>query len=202
MGSNKLNNNRFLVISLVVVIIDQIVKVIVKLNMELGEGFQVIGNVVKIHFTENPGFAFGLTISKIFNSFGIIITEYTGKLILSIFSVIAVFFIFLFLNSIKKQGGKLPYLVALIFGGAVGNIIDRVFYGVWFAEINDYEGGIFFGRVVDMFYFDIWQGYLPNWIPVIGGDYYSLWPIFNIADAAISVGIVGIFIFHKTIFKK
>lgn len=202
MGSNKLNNNRFLVISFVVVIIDQIVKVIVKLNMELGEGFQVIGNVVKIHFTENPGFAFGLTISKIFNSFGIIITEYTGKLILSIFSVIAVFFIFLFLNSIKKQGGKLPYLVALIFGGAVGNIIDRVFYGVWFAEINDYEGGIFFGRVVDMFYFDIWQGYLPNWIPVIGGDYYSLWPIFNIADAAISVGIVGIFIFHKTIFKK
>lgn len=202
MGSSKLNSNRFLVISLVVVIIDQIVKVIVKLNMELGDGFQVIGNVVKIHFTENPGFAFGLTISKIFNSFGISMTEHTGKLILSIFSVVAVFFIFLFLNSIKKQGGKLPYLVALIFGGAVGNIIDRVFYGVWFAEINDYEGGIFFGRVVDMVYFDIWQGYLPNWIPVIGGDYYSLWPIFNIADAAISVGIVGIFIFHKTIFKK
>jgi len=195
----------FVIISLIV-LIDQIVKLIVKMNMMIGQEIPVLADFFKIHFIENPGAAFGLTIAHVYEAvLGIFmenpeLSDYTAKMILSIFSVVAVGFIIYYLRSLKGISTALPIYVSMILGGAIGNIIDRLFYGVWFSEMNDYEGGLFHGRVVDMFYLDIWQGYLPSWVPFIGNEYYSFWPIFNIADAAISVGIVAIIIFQKKLF--
>jgi signal peptidase II len=194
---------KYFLLTLVVIVVDQIIKLIVKLNMEKGiQGqIKVLGDFFKIHFIENKGAAFGLTVTNMANGLGLDMSEETGKLILSLFSIGAVIAIGVVLYRMAGHRSPLPWFVALIFGGALGNIIDRTFYGVWFSDINDYDGGIFHGRVVDMFYLDIWEGQLPHWIPLIGGDYTSLWPIFNIADAAISVGIVVILIFQGKFFK-
>ena len=194
---------KYFLLTLVVIVVDQIIKLIVKLNMEKGiQGqIKVLGDFFKIHFIENKGAAFGLTVTNMANGLGLDMAEETGKLILSLFSIGAVIAIGVVLYRMAGHRSPLPWFVALIFGGALGNIIDRTFYGVWFSDINDYDGGIFHGRVVDMFYLDIWEGQLPHWIPLIGGDYTSLWPIFNIADAAISVGIVVILIFQGKFFK-
>ncbi len=195
----------FIVISLIV-LVDQIVKLIVKMNMVIGQEIPVVGDLFKIHFIENPGAAFGLTIAHIYEgALGIFmdnpeLSDYTAKMILSIFSVVAVGFIIYYLTSLRQVKTALPVYVSMILGGAIGNIIDRLFYGMWFSEMNDYEGGLFHGRVVDMFYVDIWQGYLPSWVPFLGNEYYSFWPIFNVADAAISVGIVAIIVFQKHLF--
>jgi signal peptidase II len=170
----------------------------VKLNMPLGQEIPILGDFFKIHFIENPGAAFGMTIDKIFSG----LSPEIGKLILSLFSLIAVSGIVFFLHKAAAQRNKLPLWVSFILGGAIGNIIDRVFYGIWFAEINEYEGGFMHGRVVDMFYLDIWQGVLPESIPIFGGAYLFLWPIFNVADAAISVGIVFILIYQKQYFEN
>ncbi len=192
-------------ISLVVIVLDQIVKLLVKFNMDKGEAgeIKILGDVFKLHYIENNGAAFGLTISELFNNLGANMSEETGKLILSIFSILAVAAIGVVLYKLKDHKSALPIFIALIFGGALGNIIDRTFYGLWFAEVNDYSGGLFFGRVVDMFYLDIWKGYLPDWkyVPLFNGQYTALWPIFNIADAAISIGIVVILFFQGRFFK-
>lgn len=182
-----------------VILLDQVVKLVVKFNMQLGEEIPVIGNFFKIHFTENPGAAFGVTLKNLLSLF-MEITDETAKWLLSIFSVGLVAGIFYYLYSIRNYPTALPLWIALILGGAIGNIIDRLFYGMWFAHFNEYEGGFLHGRVVDMFYFDIWQGILPDWVPFWGGTYMALWPIFNIADTAISVGIIAIFVFQKKLF--
>lgn len=201
-----MSSYRNFTIACLVVVVDQIVKLIVKMNMAIGQEFEVFGNIFKIHFIENPGAAFGLTIAHVYEAFlGIFmddpyLSDATAKLILTLFSLFAVGFIIYYLHALRNMKTALPIYVSLILGGAIGNIIDRVFYGAWFAEMNDYEGGLLYGRVVDMFYLDIWQGYLPAWVPFLGNEYYSLWPIFNIADAAISVGIVAIIIFQKKLF--
>lgn len=193
---------KFFLIAFAIVLVDQISKFIVKLNMELaGEPIYVLGDLFKIYFIENNGAAFGLTVGHLLEGIGVTISDETGKLILSVFSIIAVIVIGFVLVRIAKHRSPLPLFVAFIFGGALGNIIDRTFYGLWFAEINNYEGGLLQGRVVDMFYFDIWKGFLPNWIPFIGGQHYSLWPIFNVADSAISIGIVVILIFQGKFFR-
>lgn len=191
---------KFFLIAGAVVLLDQIVKVVVKLNMQMGVAGQirVLGDFFKIHFIENPGAAFGLTISKLVNTVGLDMSESTGKLILSIFSLLAVIAIGYVLYRISTHKSPLPYYVALIFGGALGNIIDRTFYGVFFSDMNYYDGGLFFGRVVDMFYLDIGDLPLPEFM---GGGTYHLWPIFNIADAAISIGIVVLLIFQGRFFK-
>ena len=169
--------------------------------MTLSEEHKVLGDLLKIHFIENPGAAFGLTIQALLNPI-IELSNETGKLILTLFSIVAVGVIFYYLYLVSQFTTKLPLFISFILGGAVGNIIDRVFYGVWFSHINDYQGGIFHGRVVDMFYVDIWHGMLPEWIPFFGGGYYAFWPIFNVADACISVGIVTLIIFQKRLFPK
>jgi signal peptidase II len=182
-----------------IILIDQATKLLVKLNMELGQEIRVIGDFFKIHFTENPGAAFGVTLSNLFMG---AISDATAKTLLSILSVILVFGIAYYLYQIRDYPTALPFWIALILGGAIGNVIDRLFYGVWFASINDYEGGFLHGRVVDMFYFDIYQGILPEWIPIWGGTYTALWPIFNVADTAISIGIIAILVFQKKLFLK
>lgn len=198
---------KYFLIAALIVLIDQIVKVVVKLNMEPNEEINLIGNLFKLHFIENKGAAFGITVSHLAGLFGADLSGEIGKLILSLFSIVAVSVIAYMLYKVASLPTKLPFFVAMILGGAVGNIIDRVFYGVIFKSINstymepfNYEGGLFHGRVVDMFFFDAWSGFLPDYIPVFGNAYLSLWPIFNVADAAISVGIVSILIFQKRFF--
>ena len=164
--------------------------------MHPDQTIRLVGDVFKLHFIENPGAAFGMTVSRLMGGVG----EDAGKLILTIFSVLAVVGILVYLTRIAEQKTGLPFWVAVILGGAAGNIVDRVFYGLWFDAINDYDGGLFFGRVVDMFYIDVWNGHLPESWPLIGGQYWFIWPIFNVADIAISVGIAAVFIFQKRFF--
>ena len=188
---------RFYLFSLAVILADQAIKFGIKLSLEQDEEVSIIGDFFKLHFTENKGAAFGLTLSDLLP----FLDDIAGKVILTLFSFCIVPVIIYFLHQSRHNNNRLPWLIALILGGALGNIIDRMFYGIWFAGINDYEGGFLFGRVVDMFYFDVWQGFLPNWIPIWGGNWSALWPIFNLADAAIFVGIIGVFVFQRKFFK-
>ncbi|MEL6190479.1 MAG: signal peptidase II [Bacteroidota bacterium] len=189
----------YFLIAFAIVLLDQGIKFFVKLNMELGEEIPLIGNVVKIHFIENNGAAFGLTFTHIASGLGFEMSEETAKLILSLFSLGALGIIGSFLYHVSEQGSALSFFVAIVFGGAMGNIIDRTFYGLWFSDINTYEGGLFHGQVVDMLYVDVWSGYLPEFL---GGGYYNFFPIINLADAAISIGVIIILLFQKRFFQE
>lgn len=194
---------RPLIIIIVVLLIDQVVKFWVKTNMYLGQEFHIAGDWFIIHFTENNGMAFGMEFAG----------EY-GKLFLSIFRIIAVTGIGWYLVSLVKSKAH-PVLItslAFIFAGAMGNIIDSSFYGVLFsssefqmAQFLPDAGGyssLLHGKVVDMLYFPVFKGVLPDWIPFWGGDYFVFFrPVFNIADTSITVGVALIIIFQSVIFK-
>ena len=172
-----------------VLLADQALKVWIKTNMFLGQEFKIFGDWFIIHFTENNGMAFGLEFGGEF-----------GKLALSLFRVIAVAGIGYGLHYLiqRKYHRGLILNVALIFSGALGNIIDSVFYGV----IYKYET-LFHGRVVDMLYFPIVNSHFPTWFPIWGGEELVFFrPVFNIADTAISIGVIAIMIFQKTYFKE
>ncbi len=174
---------------LIVLILDQALKTWIKTNMFLGQEFNIVGNMFIIHYTENNGMAFGM-------EFG----GEAGKLLLSLFRIIAVAGIgYLLHHLIKfKYHRGLISSVALIFAGALGNIIDSVFYGL----IYHYEK-LFHGRVVDMLYFPIIQGYFPAWFPFWKGEEFIFFrPVFNIADAAISLGVIVILLYQKRYFKS
>lgn len=178
-----------LLLIFLVLLADQVLKIWIKTNMFLGQEFKIFGDWFIIHFTENNGMAFGLEFGGEF-----------GKLALSLFRVIAVAGIGYGLHYMikRKYHRGLILNVALIFAGALGNIIDSVFYGVFFK----YET-LFHGRVVDMLYFPIVNGTFPSWFPFWGGEPFEFFrPVFNIADAAISVGVVMILIFQKRYFKE
>lgn len=157
-----------------------------------------------IHFTENPGMAFGMELGG----------EY-GKIILSVFRIVAVIGIAWYIIYESKKGSHAGFLIALgfIFAGALGNIFDSVFYGQIFTEssahiaqhvpFGDGYSGILHGRVVDMLYFPLFDGWFPEWVPGWGGDYFMFFrPVFNIADSAITVGVIIIILFQKQIFKE
>lgn len=173
--------------------------------MTLGQEFHIIKDRVIIHFTENNGMAFGLELGG-----------ETGKLALSLFRIIAIIAIAYGLYHMirHKYHRGLIMNVSLIFAGAVGNIIDSVFYGVIFSESTWYtkaalfpaEGGyssFLHGKVVDMFYFPIISGNFPSWLPLWGGqDFVFFRPVFNLADTAISVGVILILLGQKRYFKE
>ncbi|MFV0554959.1 MAG: lipoprotein signal peptidase [Mangrovibacterium sp.] len=182
-----------------ILIIDQASKIWIKTNMMLGEEFNVLGDWFKIHFVENNGMAFGFEFAG----------EY-GKVFLTVFRIVAVGFIGWYLVKICKAN-KLPMgfivCVALIFAGAMGNIIDCVFYGVVFdhsygqlAQLFPEAGGYsswLHGKVVDMLYFPLIDTRYPDWMPFVGGNTLQFFrPVFNVADSAISVGIGAMLIFY------
>lgn len=173
--------------------------------MTIGQDFKVLGDKFLIHFIENPGMAYGM-------EFG---GEY-GKLFLTLFRIIAVGGIGYGLHYMIQNKYNRGFIlnVALIFAGAVGNIIDSVFYGVIFSESTYLNKAVLFpdgggyasllhGKVVDMLYFPLMQGNFPSWFPIWGGEEFLFFrPVFNIADSAISVGVFLILIFQKRYFKE
>jgi signal peptidase II len=187
---------KFYTLSLAVIFIDQAVKMLVHYNMDPGIAGQIeiFDDWFKLHYTLNPGMAFGMQIAS----------EH-GKLILTIFRLIAVLGIAYYLYYLAKKSVHtgLIWCIALILGGAIGNVIDSTFYGVILNNAPfDAPTPWFHGQVVDMFYIDIWEGRVAEWIPIFGGDYMALWPIFNIADASIFIGVAIILIWQKSFFKE
>lgn len=192
----------------VILLIDQLSKIYIKTHFQLNEDVTVF-SWFKIAFVENDGMAWGAKINDLVT----FISDRSAKLILSIFRIVALTGIGYWLwLSIKNKGSRLLIIsIAFIFAGALGNIIDSVFYGVLFsdsygevASILPPEGGydtLFYGKVVDMLYLPIYSGFLPDWIPFFGGQYISFFdPVFNVADVAISTGFCMIIFFNKKVF--
>lgn len=176
------------IVVLIIIIIDQAVKTWVRTHMILGEEIRFLGDRGMLHYTENNGMAFGMELGGEF-----------GKLLLTLFRIVAVCGIgygLVYLIQHKYHRG-LILNVALIFAGAMGNIIDSTFYGVIYQQEP-----LFHGRVVDMFYFPLLSGNFPPWVPFWGGeDFVFFRPVFNVADSAISIGVIMILLFQKHYFK-
>lgn len=185
-------NQYILIFSLMaaILVIDQIVKIWVKTHMSIGDDIPLIGDWCRLYFVENEGFAFGMSIGGS-----------TGKIILSVFRILASAAILWFLLRQMKKGMRTGFAVAvaLIFIGAVGNLIDSLFYGLIFNEsiyqvatLFPAEGGyapMLQGRVVDMFYFPLIDSTWPSWMPFVGGERFVFFnAIFNVADSAITIG--------------
>lgn len=171
----------------------------------MGEEIALAGNWAYLHFTENNGMAFGFELGFSY-----------GKLFLSLFRILAIGAIAWYLWSCikRKENSGVIISLSLILAGALGNIIDSAFYGMLFSESTFYQKAIFLptdggyssflhGRVVDMFYFPLFSGIWPEWIPYFGGtDFLFFRPVFNVADSAISVGVVLLILFQKQFLRK
>ncbi|MBL7111022.1 MAG: lipoprotein signal peptidase [Bacteroidales bacterium] len=197
------NTTKAILIILVICIIDQVIKILIKTSMVMGQEINVIGNWFILHFTENNGMAFGMDIPGRF-----------GKFILSLFRILAVVGIGFYLRFLIKKLAPfgLVLSVSLILAGAIGNILDSAFYGLiftdsWgqvaqmFPEGGGYAGFLH-GRVVDIFYFPIIRGTWPDWLPFWGGQELIFFrPVFNIADSSITVGVITILFFQRKFFR-
>ena len=188
----------------ILILLDQILKIWIKTHYALNDGFRVFGwDWFEILFIENNGMAFGM-------EFG----GYTGKKILTLFRIIIVGIGVKYIFNLIKKGFSNGALIALgfIIGGAIGNIIDSSFYGIIFNESYNNvasfmpDGGgyssLLHGKVVDMFYFPLINSHFPNWLPIWGGEHFIFFrPVFNIADAGISIGIFMILFFYRKEFN-
>ena len=195
---SKSSKKAFIAVAVVVAVllIDQLSKIWVKTHMELYDMYNITDGF-KIYFVENNGMAFGI--------------EAGGKLFLSIFRIIAVTFIILYMRKLVKLRYKTSFIsfIALILAGAVGNIIDSIFYGVLFeasypghvASLVPWGQGystLLHGKVVDMLYFPLFSGTFPEWMPFVGGEDFLFFRfIFNIADSAITVGVILLLLFYR-----
>ncbi len=202
-----------LLIVFLILVVDQVSKIYIKLNFPLtlyGELPLFDLGWFKLLFIENKGMAWGATI----NDFIPFISERNGKLFLTLFRMVAVTFIFYWLyNSVKKNANKLLVIsLSLILAGAIGNIIDSVFYGYLFTNSyyniaqfspgNGYES-FFYGHVVDMLQFPMFSWEWPSWIPYFGGESFTFFePVFNIADSAISIGVGIMLVFNRKIYPE
>ncbi len=197
-------------IIVLILLIDQISKFYIKTNFILGEDIRVF-SWFQILFIENNGMAWGAKLNDILP----FISDRSAKLFLTLFRLAAIVGIAYWLvNTLKKHSSKILIIaISLIFAGALGNIIDSVFYSVLFndsygqvATFLPQDGGydsLFHGKVVDMLHFPMWKGYLPEWLPFWGGEYFTFFnPVFNIADMAISTGIGLLLVFNKKAFPK
>ena len=189
-----------IVLIAIVLVLDQLLKVWTKTNMMIGQEINLFDWFI-IHFTENKGMAFGMEFGGSF-----------GKYLLSIFRLVAIVVIAIYLKKIATTDVKKGVIlsVSLVLAGAIGNMIDSAFYGLIFSEsygqlATVFEGGyagFLQGKVVDMFYFPLINGHIPQWLPFIGGNHFIFFrPVFNIADASISVGVINMLIFHRSFFK-
>lgn len=194
----------FVIIALIV-IADQVLKIYIKTNYHIGESHNVLGNWFQFYFVENEGMAYGWKLGGQW-----------GKILLTIFRMAAVIFGVFYIRKIIKKKFHTGFIicVALIFAGALGNLIDSMFYGLIFdysspiamnvAQIFPAHGyaGFLHGNVVDMLYFPVIDTHFPAWFPFWTGEEFVFFrPIFNIADASISVGIITILLFQKRFFK-
>lgn len=196
-------------IILLVLLIDQISKIYIKTHFTLGESVEVF-SWFKILFIENEGAAWGTKLSDLLP----FISDEAGKLILTLFRLLAVLAIGYWLySSSKKNSPRILILaVALIFAGAVGNIIDSVFYGLIFDDSyhqvatlfpDTPYGSLFHGKVVDMLYFPLIDTTWPDWVPGVGGRHFRFFePVFNMADSVISIGVALLIIFNKKAFPR
>ncbi len=163
---------------LMIVVIDQVTKVIVLKTMYKGQSIALLGDWLKLTFTENPGIAFGM--------------QFGPPALISILSLVATILIVVYLYNVGGIYGPYRIGLSMVLGGALGNIIDRVFYGKIL-----YDDPLFLGKVVDFIHVNVWRGIVPDSIPVLGGKYLALFPIWNVADMAIVVGVAGILFFQR-----
>ena len=173
---------RILYVTGLVVLLDQAAKLLIKgfdvpflslyhAGIPVGASYPILGNFLRLTFIENPGMAFGIDVG--------------GKLFLTVFSIFASIGIFIYLFRIRREPFVIRLALALILGGAIGNLIDRVFYGVIFGE-----GSLFYGKVVDFIDVDFFNlDFL--------GIHMSRWPVFNLADASVSIGVLMLVVFHR-----